>query len=326
MWVRLPELPIEFYDLAILKDIGRAIGPVLRIDSFTATGTRGSYARLCVQVDLEKPLINIVRVGRLKQKVLYEGIGSLCFYYGRLGHKQETCSYMVKPKVMEVKEVGETSSMQRSNQVVDKLDPNFGAWMLVMRKKHIVQNGRARETNTPSQQGEKLVKSNLTKASQGLGPNASDNHVNNSKINSNIEKEGGQAEVIRKEIVLHTQKDTLENLGEQMDVCAAASSIEKSGADVMATSYFKPPTDKKLAKAKKTKAFKRVSQNTGRKVTTTRRASDYLVSSENGDSLPGTPNSTPDRVGNEAPESSNTHTRRNHSVNLSFPDGYHWVA
>lgn len=65
VWVKLPELPIEFYDLAVLKDIGRAIGSMLRIDSFTATGTRGSYARLCVQVDLEKPLINMVRVGRL---------------------------------------------------------------------------------------------------------------------------------------------------------------------------------------------------------------------------------------------------------------------
>ena len=149
MWVRFPELPIEFYDLAVSKDIGRAIGLVLKIDSFIATGTRGSYARSYVQVDLEKPFINIVRVGRLKQKVLYEGIGSLCFCYGRLGHKQETCSYMVKPKVMEVKEVGETSSMQRSNQVVDKLDPNFGAWMLVTRKKNIVRNGQACETNTP---------------------------------------------------------------------------------------------------------------------------------------------------------------------------------
>lgn len=65
-WVRLLELPIEFYDLAVLKEIGSVIGPVLRMDSFTVSGSRGSYARLCVQVDLEKPLINVVRVGRLK--------------------------------------------------------------------------------------------------------------------------------------------------------------------------------------------------------------------------------------------------------------------
>ena len=93
VWVRLPELSIEFYDLTILKEIGIAIGPVLRIDSFTTSRIRGSYARLCIQIDLEKPFINIVRMGRLKQGVMYEGIGSLWFCCGRLGHKQETYYY-----------------------------------------------------------------------------------------------------------------------------------------------------------------------------------------------------------------------------------------
>ena len=37
------ELPIEFYDMEILKEIGSAIGPTLRIDSYIATGSRGSY-------------------------------------------------------------------------------------------------------------------------------------------------------------------------------------------------------------------------------------------------------------------------------------------
>ncbi|KAK9990122.1 hypothetical protein SO802_025107 [Lithocarpus litseifolius] len=54
------------------KEIGSVTGPVLRIDSFIASGSRGSYARFCVQVDLEKALINMVRVGRLRQKIMYE--------------------------------------------------------------------------------------------------------------------------------------------------------------------------------------------------------------------------------------------------------------
>ena len=29
LWIRLPELPIEYYDKAVLRDIGSAIGPVL---------------------------------------------------------------------------------------------------------------------------------------------------------------------------------------------------------------------------------------------------------------------------------------------------------
>ena len=97
MWVRLPELPIEFYDAAVLREIGSAIGPVLRIDSYTASKSRGSYARLCVQVDLEKPLITSVRVGRLVQKITYGVVSTLCFHRGHLGHKQDSCPYHIKP-------------------------------------------------------------------------------------------------------------------------------------------------------------------------------------------------------------------------------------
>ena len=59
IWVRLPQLLIEFYDREVLKEIGEAIGPVLRIDAYTATESRGSYAKLCVQINLEKPLKKI---------------------------------------------------------------------------------------------------------------------------------------------------------------------------------------------------------------------------------------------------------------------------
>nr|POE65572.1 hypothetical protein CFP56_57451 [Quercus suber] len=43
VWVRLPKLPIEFYDNSVLLEIGKAIGSVVRIDSYTAAGARGSY-------------------------------------------------------------------------------------------------------------------------------------------------------------------------------------------------------------------------------------------------------------------------------------------
>ena len=48
VWIRLPELPIEFYEHNALLKIGRAIGLVLRIDANTANGARGRFARLCV--------------------------------------------------------------------------------------------------------------------------------------------------------------------------------------------------------------------------------------------------------------------------------------
>ena len=65
VWARLPELPIEYYEANVLRHIGNAIGPVLRVDTQTASEARGRYARVCVQVDLDAPLTRAVRLGNL---------------------------------------------------------------------------------------------------------------------------------------------------------------------------------------------------------------------------------------------------------------------
>jgi len=139
VWVRLPELPIEFYDREVLKEIGEAIGPVLRIDAYTATESRGSHARLCVQINLEKPLIKWIRVGCIKQQVLYEGILMLCFCCGRLGHKQEQCCYKVK-QTSTPREEGESLHHEERAQE-EQTDGGFGPWMLVIRRRGPAKNG-----------------------------------------------------------------------------------------------------------------------------------------------------------------------------------------
>lgn len=41
-WIRLPKLPIEYYNHDILLKIGKVVGPVLHIDSNTVMGARGT--------------------------------------------------------------------------------------------------------------------------------------------------------------------------------------------------------------------------------------------------------------------------------------------
>ena len=69
VWIRLPELPIEFYDPIMLKNMRSTIGPVLRIDSHTFNGARGRFARICVQINIDKPLINSIKIGKMVQSV-----------------------------------------------------------------------------------------------------------------------------------------------------------------------------------------------------------------------------------------------------------------
>ena len=96
MWVRLLGLPIEYYELSVLRDIGKVIGPVLRIDTHTASETRGRFVRLCLQVNFDEPIVKLVEVSGIDQPVQYEGISSLCFSYGQVGHKTEGCSYKTR--------------------------------------------------------------------------------------------------------------------------------------------------------------------------------------------------------------------------------------
>ncbi|KAE9449285.1 hypothetical protein C3L33_18815, partial [Rhododendron williamsianum] len=92
IWVRLPGLPIEFYDKEMLLKIGTKIGKPLKIDFRTENNEKVRFARLCVQVDLSSSLISKVRVGNHIQKVSYEGIPTICFKCGLSGHKLQHCS------------------------------------------------------------------------------------------------------------------------------------------------------------------------------------------------------------------------------------------
>ena len=158
VWIKFLELLIKFYDPLVLREIGSAIKPVLRIDSYTASGSRASFARLCGQVDLSKLLVNLVRVGRLRQKVMYEGISTLCFCIGRLGHKQENCGFRVRP-MEKTREEGssERQKVQQTEEAdhtehSDQSDPNFGDWMIVTKRKNYVRMGWNRGTKLPHQQ------------------------------------------------------------------------------------------------------------------------------------------------------------------------------
>lgn len=164
--MRLDELPIEYYHVEALQLIGNAIGKVLRIDTHTVCESKGKFARLCIQVDIGKPLVIALLIGGKEQAVCYKGVQRLCFACGRIRHWRENCPYVVRREATQARESDgdndmkvdrecmahaldspgtKTSTSKNAGECVDtscedKLEDNpkdmYGPWVMVTRKRN----------------------------------------------------------------------------------------------------------------------------------------------------------------------------------------------
>ncbi|KAK7836758.1 hypothetical protein CFP56_022161 [Quercus suber] len=300
-----------------LREIGKAIGPVLRIDSYTATGTRTSYARLCIQINLMKPLVTAVRVGKLRQKVLYEGISALCFCCGRMGHKQEACSYRVSSPE-------QTGDAEQSEPLCDaqkatQTEPNFGEWMLVKRKKRTAQFGRGRGTKISHPQQE--VSSKVTKDIT----NPFDNSLTNFKPDVTFKFNAGQTKgdvgtdfntSESREISCHTQhiKDTTAIINGEASLRSSVDVI-KSQPQKVGSLRGKPiisPRERRNPISSSSRALKRPNPYFVR---------NQIQHADHGAWQPLLPFSDHYRVGNMVSQQSHSHPRCGDCSNPGSPDG-----
>ncbi|OMO97270.1 hypothetical protein CCACVL1_04612 [Corchorus capsularis] len=61
IWIHLPELPIKYFNMEMLMNVGRQLGKPIRLDTNTSKVVRGKFARICVEIDLFKPLVSRVQ-------------------------------------------------------------------------------------------------------------------------------------------------------------------------------------------------------------------------------------------------------------------------
>ncbi|XP_028775610.1 uncharacterized protein LOC114732503 [Neltuma alba] len=91
IWVRLPGLPGDYYDRKFFYNLGNKIGTAIKVDEMTLTRARTMYARLCVEIDLNAPLLPSYFVDGNWLKIEYEGLHMICFQCGKFGHSSERC-------------------------------------------------------------------------------------------------------------------------------------------------------------------------------------------------------------------------------------------
>jgi len=81
-WIRIPRLPWELWEADYLTDLLKCVGNVVRIDQNTLLRLKGKFARVCVNIDITKPLPGSITVSRaegcIRVPVIFEGLHEVC--------------------------------------------------------------------------------------------------------------------------------------------------------------------------------------------------------------------------------------------------------
>ncbi|KAL7173400.1 hypothetical protein ACSBR2_032792 [Camellia fascicularis] len=148
IWVRFPELPIEYYQDKVLFAIAETIDKPLKIDWTTTMATRDKFARICVELDLTKPLKPKFVLEDKCYYIEYESLHSFCFLCGCIDHRKEACRFKVphpQPESSNLAVSGETTNhtptmVPNSNlQPKENAEEEFGPRMLATKRTDSVQ-------------------------------------------------------------------------------------------------------------------------------------------------------------------------------------------
>ncbi|XP_050229293.1 uncharacterized protein LOC126678439 [Mercurialis annua] len=158
-WIRLPGMPIHYYNKKVLRFIGQMVGKVVKIDYCTELAERGKFARIAVEIDLTKPLVAQFRIDGRLQKVEYECLPRICFNCGKFGHVKDSCPEIIKLDPHKVADYARArdeaagivvTGDQAEVQVQARKENNssYGPWMMVGRKgRNIPHRNRASHGN-----------------------------------------------------------------------------------------------------------------------------------------------------------------------------------
>ncbi|XVF65823.1 hypothetical protein PTKIN_Ptkin09bG0281600 [Pterospermum kingtungense] len=121
--------------------------------------SRGKFARLCVEVDITKPLLSRFKLRRRVRRIEYEGIHLVCFQYGIYRHCKDTCPQNLGKEEGVVQDEGENLVRMERNSIIDRnqeVVEAYGPWMLVNRRNRRLE--KKQETRSGNEGKQVLLK------------------------------------------------------------------------------------------------------------------------------------------------------------------------
>jgi hypothetical protein len=123
VWIRFPSLEIEYYDESLLLALATAVGRPVKVDIHTLDASRGKFARVCIEIDLDKPVVGKVWFRDFWYHVEYEGLHLMCKSCGIYGHVARNCLTMARPEGQPKTTAGKaTNDVEGDEAVMIRLD------------------------------------------------------------------------------------------------------------------------------------------------------------------------------------------------------------
>ncbi|KAL8507042.1 hypothetical protein ACS0TY_017790 [Phlomoides rotata] len=95
VWIRISELPLEYWNPNIITALASAVGMVIKLDDRTASRSMGHFARVLVELDLNHDREEFVMFERAGHRsavyIQYERLPDFCNYCSIIGHTIGNC-------------------------------------------------------------------------------------------------------------------------------------------------------------------------------------------------------------------------------------------
>ena len=102
--MHISRLPWEFWEQETLTQLLKHVGKVVRVNHLTLLCQKGKFARVCLNIDISKPLPGTLKIPTpnrdLVIPLIYEGLHEVCALCGSNAHTLEQCpSVPAVPKI-----------------------------------------------------------------------------------------------------------------------------------------------------------------------------------------------------------------------------------
>jgi len=159
-WVKITRLPLELWEEDTLKQLLENVGRFIKVDDITLNRSKDKFARVCLNIDITKPLRGSLFIPipnqpkPLEVPISYEGLHEVCALCGSVAHELEACPETPSgPIEVIVEKFGATqlsNDNEKGKQPAATSSTPLEKWITVAPKKRGRTSSLTRKKNTPS--------------------------------------------------------------------------------------------------------------------------------------------------------------------------------